>query len=293
MFHRHRDSSEPKPSRRGAMANALVDTRSVRFRFIGLTVLILSIGLGLFAVLNQRASEREQLASLNGELDNISARLATSLRVAVWEFNTAQIGRIVEAEMSSPNVDGVLVSFGKGDVYGLQKEGGHLEPLSHVLQSDLTRRVPIESPDGVSPSHLGEIEIFASRRAIDEGSRRALRRIGWQIVALNIIAIAILYLALTAVVTRPLGRVSLALRRIAEGEADLGTRLPVDSTTEFRAVSDSFNAYLQKLQRMMGGSHHDVYQSIRRIGDGDLEPRTSSPVSEQGQRAGAAGHDAP
>ena len=53
-------------------------------------------------------------------------------------------------------------------------------------------------------------------------------------------------------------------------DADLSRRLPASQTLEFNAVSTSFNTFVARLEHTMGGSIDDVYDTIRRISDGDL-----------------------
>ncbi|CAN5146312.1 hypothetical protein BH11PSE9_BH11PSE9_18570 [soil metagenome] len=256
----------------------MFDVHSVRFRFIALMVLIVTFGLGAFTAWNQFADRGDRQRALDAELDHLTARLGASLEVAAWEFNHAQIRNIVDSEMSAPYVTGILFTYGKGRSYGVQKVEGRREPLASAMPADIVRRFPIAMQDGEKRRELGEVTLFATQRLVTQSLERDLRRTVLQTLALNVAVIVILYLALELIVLRPLDRVRLALARIAAGDADLSLRLPEDLTTEFRAVSSNFNSYVEKLERLMGGSLDVVHRSIRRIAEGDLDtPSGESP----------------
>ena len=249
----------------------MVDLNSIRLRFVALMVLIISLGLGSFGVWNHAASRADRLSELEGALDATGQRLAASLEVAVWEYNRKQITQIVDAEMNAPFLSGIRVSYGKDETYGVQRVDGQLRPLRADVPADTVRRIPITMRDGGVVRPLGEVDVFATHRYINETLRRDLQRTIVQIVALNIATIVILYLALSAVVLQPLARVREALRRLASGDTDLAQRLPEGRITEFRAVSSGLNAYLEQLEHLMGGSLATVHTSIRNISEGNLE----------------------
>ncbi|CAN5914322.1 hypothetical protein BH11PSE8_BH11PSE8_19300 [soil metagenome] len=260
----------------------MLDTYSIRFRFIALMVLIVTFGLGAFTAWNQFADGKDRQRALDAELDNITARLSASLEVAAWEFNHAQIRNIVDSEMSAPSVTGILVTYGKARSYGVRKVDGRRESLLAAMPADIVRRFPIAMQQGAKRLELGEVSVFATRRLVTESLQRDLLRTILQTVLLNAVVMAILYLALELIVLRPLDRVRLALARIAAGDADLSLRLPEDLTTEFRAVSSTFNTYVEKLERLMGGSLDVVHQSIRRIAEGDLDTPTGEIANNPG-----------
>ena len=257
--------------------------RSIRFRFIALVVLIISVGLGLFGAWNHVLSRDERTAELNRRLDEIGHRLMSTLEPAVWEFNHAQIARIVDAEMGEPALVAIVVNYGTDKVYGRQRVDGRIEPSGATMRADTVRKIQISAPSAASAPGvaarpapaIGQLGIYASHALINEAQRRDLRRLLAQAVMLDLATAAILYMALSAVVLRPLARVRTALQRIAAHDVDLSLRLPDHDTTEFRAVSRDFNAYLDKLQRLMGGSLDAVHRSIKRITEGDLDEPAS------------------
>ena len=268
------------PSGRALLSAALAtagDIRSVRFQFIALMTVIISLGLGLFGAWNHAESSKERLTQLDAQIDAIVARLESSLPVAVWEYNTTQIQRIVSSEMGAPFVVGIRVDYGKSNSFGVQRIGdGRLTALNQPIAADIVRKVGLHRVDAIGTMALGEVVLYATRRQVTESLRRELWRAVVQVMALNLATVAILSLTLSGVVLRPLRRVSDALATIAAGDADLALRLPEDRTTEFREVTLRFNTYLEKLERLMGGPLDVVHRRIETIADGDL----SAPIED-------------
>jgi two-component system sensor histidine kinase/response regulator len=263
--------------------DALPGMYSIRFRFIALTMLVISVGLGAFAAWNLASTGSDRRADQQRRLAAVGNRLATSLPVAVWEYNREQIRQNVDSEMSAPEIVAILVTYGRDKRYGVRSSSdGSLSPIESAVPADSVRRLPIRMLDAGVPRDVGEVSIFATQRLITESLRRDLLREILEIVALNLATATILYLALGAVVLRPLERVRQALQRLASSEVDLALRLPEDRTTEFNAVSGEFNAYLAKLERLMGGSLDSVHRSIGKIAAGDLDAPIEAGTSDPG-----------
>lgn len=107
----------------------MIDINSIRFRFVSLMVLIISLGFGMVAAWNHVANKTERQHELEAQLEAISARLTSSLQVAVWEYNHQQIAKIVNSEMSAPFVLGILVTYGKERTYGVHNVNGESQPI--------------------------------------------------------------------------------------------------------------------------------------------------------------------
>jgi signal transduction histidine kinase/DNA-binding response OmpR family regulator/HAMP domain-containing protein len=256
---------------------------SIRFRFIALMMVIISVGLSTFAAWNLEATGSERRVEQQRRLDAVGNRLRTSLSVAVWEYNREQIRQIVDSEMSAPDIVAILVTYGKDKAYGVRGSAdGVLRPIEAAVPADSVRRLPIRMLDVAVLRDVGEVSVFATQRLIIEGLRRDLLRNILEIVALNLATVAILYLALGTVVLRPLERIRQALQRLVGNEVDLALRLPEDRTTEFNAVSGEFNAYLDKLECLMGGSLDIVHSSIGKIAAGDLDAPIEVGTSDPG-----------
>ncbi|MBS0447850.1 MAG: response regulator [Proteobacteria bacterium] len=244
---------------------------SIRFRFVALMVLVLAFGLGSFGAWNYALAREERLSQFDTTLDRISRRLSASLARSVRQGDRDEIGAIVDAQMDAAFLTAIVVRYGDGQAYGVQRDAdGKLAPTLAPAPADAARRVAVALHDDAAQRAIGEVRLYATARQVREALRRELARIALQTVALSLATIAIFYIALSVAVLRPLDRVRAALLRLAGGGAGLAQRLPEESTTEFRAVSQGFNAYLDKLERLMGGSLEQVHRGIETLSEGDL-----------------------
>ncbi|MDB5847892.1 MAG: domain S-box [Rhodoferax sp.] len=249
-------------------------TNSIRYRLILIFLVVISLGLGTFGAWNYHGSKTEREQEMNDQLAAAGLRLATSLPVAIWEFNQDQIELIVRAEMDSAYVSGIRVHYGQDKYFGLQKIEGAVSampaPGQSPMQADFVKSVKLEKTDAGVVKDLGEVQIYATRARIEAGLKRELNRLLAQSIAVNLIAIVALYLSLSIAVLAPLRQIRDALMHIASGDANLGLRLPENKTREFAEVSDSFNTFVTKLERVMGGSIDAVHAGIKDISNGDL-----------------------
>jgi two-component system sensor histidine kinase/response regulator len=245
-------------------------TNSIRFRFIPIFLVVISIGLGAFGTWNYLGSKADRELEMNDQLEATGQRLATSLPIAIWEFNQDQIALIVRAEMASAYVSGIRVQYEQDKFYGLQKQDGAIVPMPTPITADFVKTVKLQRQEGEITKNLGQVQIYATRARVEAGLKRELNRLLVQIAAVNLIAIAALYLSLSIAVLAPLRKIRDALMHIASGDANLGLRLPENKTREFAEVSGSFNTFVAKLERVMGGSIDAVHAAIKDTSSGNL-----------------------
>ncbi|WP_157900184.1 hybrid sensor histidine kinase/response regulator [Rhodoferax koreense] len=246
-------------------------TNSIRTRLILVFLTAISIGLAAFGAWNYHVSQAERTQEMDEQLDSAASRLSTSLPVAIWEFNQDQIELIVRAEMGSAYVAGIRVQYGQNRALGFQKIGDRIEALDHPMTADIVKSVQLHKLDAGALRDLGDVQIYATRARIEAGLQRELYRFLLQSIAVNLIAMAALYLSVSVAVLKPLRRIRDALMHIASGDADLGLRLKANPIREFDEVSVSFNAFVAKLERVMGGTIDAVHASIKGISAGDLD----------------------
>ena len=249
----------------------MLDTHSIRFRFIFLIVLIISISLGSFGAWNYFENKALQEQALQNNIRGTVERLSISLPSAVWEYNAGQIKKIVNAEMNAPYINRIEVVYGNQQKFDVQNQRGFAD--------DMVQTAELKLPGNEQIENFGQVTIHGTRHEIAANLRQSLQLLVVQIIGLNIATVAALYWVLTASVLRPLGRVRDALGHIAAGDAHLAVRLPASSSHEFNEVSGQFNTFVDKLERTMGGSIDTVHRSIQRISAGDLD----SPIAAHPQ----------
>ena len=107
-----------------------------------------------------------------------------------------------------------------------------------------------------------------------QSSLLTMLAIGLGIALLGILAI---WLA-SAGITRPLRRMVRMLDDIAQGEGDLTQRLNVDSRNELGQIARGFNAFLARLQGMIG----EVVTSVQKVSDASEETADIANRTDQG-----------
>ncbi len=245
---------------------------SIQARFIAVIVLVVSLVLGCFGALNYHDSRVEELRQLQNRLDDAGERLAKSLPGAMWRFDQPQIREIVDSELGQEDVLGIEV-FGEASasIYRAFRAGTNGVTVStQPSGADLSQRFKLTIDDGGRTENLGSVVIYATRQVIEERLARGLTRTVLMMLVLNVVIVLALYIGLRLVVLNPLFSVRDALEHIAAADADLSLRLPAAQTTEFDAVTRSFNSFVQRLERIMGGSIDDVHEAINHVAQGDL-----------------------
>src|SRR5262245_23823023 len=83
--------------------------RSIAFLVAALLVGATTLVLGLFAWVDHRNERLRQTARLQLEHHTTVEQLAVSLTLPVWNFDRAQIDRVLESAMQNPELAAVLV----------------------------------------------------------------------------------------------------------------------------------------------------------------------------------------
>ena len=113
--------------------------------------------------------------------------------------------------------------------------------------------------------------------------RRDADTFGMTLVGLLIAAMGLLVIWLVALgIARPLRQMVNMLDDIAKGEGDLTVRLKVDRADELGQIAQGFNAFLSKLQSMIG----QVVVSVQKVSDSsehtaDIAIRTNQGIQKQ------------
>ncbi|WP_156374589.1 response regulator [Pseudorhodoferax sp. Leaf274] len=235
-------------------------------------MLITSAVLGLFGLLNYLDSSARLQRQLDRQIEGIAARLTVSLPPVVWRLDQQQIERTVVPELASPEVQAIEVLDEAGaPILRLHREGTGGVPGEAPATSDIRRSFKLQLDNAGVTENLGALVIHATRAPIREALRRELVRLVLLTLALNLTLIVALYFALRVVVLRPLFGVRDALGAIATAHADLSRRLPAGRTDEFDAVARNFNAFVERLDTVMGGTIDEVHAAIGRVSQGELQ----------------------
>ncbi len=103
---------------------------------------------------------------------------------------------------------------------------------------------------------LGVLSIAIPITAAIAASNESVIRTCETLVAVVLMVLMTVYLMLRAVVLRPLSAMAAISKDIAEGDGDLTKRVPVSGRDEIATLGRYFNAFIEKLQQMVGRVAH-------------------------------------
>jgi len=232
--------AHPEPVTKAPRWTASLKTKLVLSSVLSVTAVLAC--LGTFEYLSKRVQlHREQDASLAAA----AARLSMNLVVPVWDMAKDQAVEVLKAEMSLPDVEGVLVRGSDGAVFAATAllagkptavpEPGPVPPGSKVQAFEVRREGKVIG--------AGEVRFVTTELQRRLASQLLLTLA--QIVLVDACLVAILLALFSALVLRPLSSLAseadLLQQAVAQGA--LGTRADVEKVgAEFRPVLQSMNA---------------------------------------------------
>ncbi|MBK7004050.1 MAG: HAMP domain-containing protein [Burkholderiales bacterium] len=260
-------------------------TSSIKFRLNVLFVVIISALLLAFGAINYVKTKGKLQASMQQQVEATLGRLSASLPGSIWNFDKNQIEQGLRSEMGATFISGILIKNGDKLVGGtVRGADGKTVAATQAPVSDFSKAVDLAFEDGGKSNPVGKVTVYVSYAEINQALRSELIWAVLQILVLDVIIVLALSRILSSMVLNPLAQIGVALRDIAEGEADLTKRIPRAETDEFNQVSDSFNTFIDRLQQIVTQVSTGIVtitHAANEIASGnmDLSNRTESQAS--------------
>ena len=182
-------------------------------------------------------------------LDDVSKALQMDYAIGIDRelFDTANCKQNLE----------VLHSSDKLVVYTTSK-GVPTEIISDYLKEETPSPHAVNSQfygssmdlKGFDGGNLGKILLFKNVKVEKEQISRTLTRNGLILLTILLIAMVI-FNFMAKSLTRPIGEMVAMFEDLSRGDADLTTRIHVNTHDETKAMADGFNAFISKLQTML------------------------------------------
>jgi signal transduction histidine kinase len=210
------------------------------------TVLMVALSAGGYFLTEQRLNEQK------GELwRQVQQHLGPPASTALWVYNLPGLNAVLRAELGGA-VLGLAVVNDMGAVVAQQGQvlpvaGGTLPGDVQVLVMD----IPV-----VGRKELGRIHVAWS----DATLRQALRENLWlalaQLVAVNLVLLAVVWVGVDRLIFRRVGQLQQALDHAASRDmaADI-VAIPVSQKDEFGAITRSINAITARLGEELEAGH--------------------------------------
>ncbi|CUS49480.1 MAG: chemotaxis signal relay system methyl-accepting signal transducer [Idiomarinaceae bacterium HL-53] len=226
---------------------------SIAFRLIVATltvVLVVLLASGFYDYFGQskRLKERQE-----NQLVLMESRLQLNLPGAMWNFEEAQMARILESEQQSTDVSLI-------QVYNDRDE---LVTASPGSRTDQSRTIELAYVEGDNSTPLGTARIYIDNSEIEATLAELAVATFIKGILLAGLLVAALHFLFNKMVVKPLSEVAGALENIASGEGDLTKRLTVNSEDEIGGVARSFNEFVDKIQQLVLTIQDTVKQAVR------------------------------
>jgi PAS domain S-box-containing protein len=236
--------------------------RSIAFLVAAMLVGATTLVLGLFAWVNHRSECMRQTARLESEHHTTVEQLAVSLTLPVWNFDRAQIDRVLESAMQNPELAAVLVRLEDvhATVHGRGRDGQWRvqsivrEPVSADLLAQTARIA-------MGTETLGTVRAFVTPRFMQQALRQELASNIIIIVILDGLLVTGLYLLLWRLVLRPIQALE---RRAGEVSQGGSAGMPL-AAPRFQGELEGLRASLDDMIRLLHGRYDALQESQRTL----------------------------
>ncbi|WP_043238792.1 methyl-accepting chemotaxis protein [Stutzerimonas azotifigens] len=221
------------------------------------------------------------LEEVNGQLYDGAGEISlisTNGRLAAYSRDPKLLGKPASEILDAKDLEALAAQPIDQPHYRIDAEKGNIVlfmPFSFP-GTDARWTLWLELPQNVV---MGELEALVGELNREQtGSLTGMLLIGLLFAA---VGLAVLWV-ISSRITRPLRQMVTMLDDIAQGDGDLTQRLKVDSRNELGQIASGFNAFLTKLQKMIG----EVVGSVQQVSDAsentaDIAIRTDKGVQKQ------------
>ncbi|NRA24019.1 MAG: HAMP domain-containing protein, partial [Oleispira sp.] len=211
---------------------------------LGLTILLIILGAIGY---NNTKSELEEAAKVDAQ--RVIERLAASLPISIWNFDTNIAGKAIDAEISADFINSITVIV-NGEVFVSRAKGldGNINSNKNsprIKAFSLKKNLEFEEDGNMNP--VGELTIVYNQERTKSALNSALNLEILRIILLDIAAAILVTLIIRSSVIHPIMKIRNAIQDIAQGNGDLTKRLPLKGVQELVELSHSFNSFVERL----------------------------------------------
>lgn len=194
------------------------------------------------------------------EIEDSQTTMKIVLQEPIFAYDKELIGKILGAFVMAPHIHKVSAYDHRDQLLFEKVEENDDQPASGEV---ISQEVPILGNDGQT---IGKLNIIFRTDSND----LLLGAVKTAFFAIAFILIVVLqltnWLALSALVVKPLRTVGDALSVIASGGGDLTSRLTIKSNDEIGKLADDFNHFIAQLHTIVGG----VVKTANEVNDTSL-----------------------
>jgi two-component system cell cycle sensor histidine kinase/response regulator CckA len=192
-------------------------TKVIILTLVAVTTIVLSA----FAIANFCWERSQRTSELKSQLAVTTAQLANSLALPLWNFDSAQVVKIIESTMRNREVFGVTIT-GTGDSTGVSGFARDSQWRVVPIKGEIRNRGLLSQAERIViyGKHVGTVHLFMSPMFLERSLHRFAIIIIMAIVTLNAFLVFIPFQLLRRKVIRPLKAIEAYALKVSSGEAD-------------------------------------------------------------------------
>ncbi len=255
---------------------------SIAFKFNALVIISLVLLLTAFGYYNHTTARFTMNQQQAKQAHLLGTRLQLNLPAALWNFDSNQVNKILEAEIQADSVAGIYLYDGSKLLVSRSKDAsGHSVDNKEAPSGDKLLTFPLIYVDGEKQNTVATAKVQMDDAYIHELLNQSLVRLLIMILALATVLTLAISLLMRAVVIRPIREVITAMRDIAQGEGDLTQRLAV-KPGEIGELASNFNDFVSKIQNLIHNVINTTTHMVKSTNHmSNVTDRTSHGVSQQ------------
>ena len=233
---------------------------SVAVIVTALIVGTVSLLMGLFGVLGYRYYSERQWHDFNRSQEVGADQFQISVSPAVWSLNFPMVTKLMESPLRDPSVQGLVVKLDDRVMVMARQPDGAIGLQDNAF--DTTGLVARWRTLDYEGQTLGEVQIFASTRLVEQELRSALIFISGLVILVAITLSLALFFSLRSLVLRPLKLLERYANQIARGEPVLSDSL---QSLSFRGEMEGLKRSIDVMVREMEARNDELAQSTYRF----------------------------
>ena len=222
--------------------------KHIQMKISAMLVVMTTLVLSGYGVYQYWALQSSSLTRLNELADNVSARLAESLKQPLWNADDLQVQKVVMSEMQEKNILAIQVKNERSRVL-IAKERDHagqiIDMPAAMPSAPISRSREITQDDLA----LGVIELAISTQAMQAELRQTVKTLIITMLTLNVVLLAIVTLTLRNNLIHPLTRLLATANIIARG--DFSQDIAVRQEDEIGDLANAFREMQAKIAEVV------------------------------------------
>ncbi|SLM30927.1 hypothetical protein MTBBW1_2530011 [Desulfamplus magnetovallimortis] len=262
---------------------------SIQFRMIFIPILLSSTIFILFSFYDYISTRESMIEELVETADLTSVRVAENLIIPIWDSNSDQVNKILDANMKMKNLHSIIVTEGNDaeNTLASRTRGDSWEIIEvpkqkHPEGNFISKTEEIHKDDML----LGNVHLYFTDSFMKKELKKSSMQLLFIVALLNFSLFVTIYFSVKKIVILPILHISASLKDIAEGEGDLTQRLEIRRHNEIGELSFWFNTFIEKLQNIIKEVRQDS-TSLNNASDelNNLAGRLDEGVKNMAERA--------